>query len=158
MSLALWLIGAALAAEPATEPEPAPEPVEAPPPADGSGGIVGGVVGPPLEQPSTQDAAPAEAAEAATPEVHGSQVFLKVRLTPVYPEAAKSLDLGETACPVRFTIDPRGVPTAVDVSECPELFRASAEGAAWKWRFYPYKVDGKPTPVSFVMVLKYVYK
>ena len=94
----------------------------------------------------------------APPVVHWSEVVIKVRHQPVYPEAAKELGIEQAKCPVRFTIDEKGAPIAIDVSECPELFRASTEEAAWKWRFYPYKRDKVPQKVTFVINFNYLLK
>ena len=140
MSLEVLLVGLALAQEPAPEPAAEPEPTAAP--------------------AATEPAATATETPDpnAPPVVHWSEVVIKVRHQPVYPEAAKELGIEQAKCPVRFTIDEKGAPIAIDVSECPELFRASTEEAAWKWRFYPYKRDKVPQKVTFVINFNYLLK
>lgn len=99
-----------------------------------------------------QDPPPADAAKV----VHGTEVRVKHREYPTYPEAAKQLGIEEALCKVRFSIDEQGTPTDIQILECPKVFEQATLDAAWKWRFYPLEVEGVPTKCSFVLNVKYV--
>jgi outer membrane biosynthesis protein TonB len=82
--------------------------------------------------------------------VTSADVQVKRRVAPRYPEAARSLGLGEVRCVVRFSIDVRGQPAAVTVDDCPAVFHPALEEAALRWRFYPVKdASGRAQPATF---------
>lgn len=87
--------------------------------------------------------------------VHWSEVRVRSRVEPRYPEAAKQLGLDEGRCALRIQIDARGEPTDIQVRSCNKVFEASALEAAWKWRFYPMKVDGVAVPAAFDLAIVY---
>ncbi len=73
---------------------------------------------------------------------HHSELEVKKRIEPVYPDAAKALNLGEQRCIVKVIIDEEGVPVDVSVDQCPKVFDTPTREAILKWRWYPPK-DGK---------------
>lgn len=87
--------------------------------------------------------------------VHWSEVKVKRRVEPRFPEAALSLGLTEERCRLRITIDARGEPSDVDVITCNAVFQPSALEAAWAWRFYPMKVNGQGVPAAFDLLIVY---
>ncbi len=94
-------------------------------------------------------------ADGDVPVVHWSEVKVKRRVSPKYPEDAKSMDLGTVRCQLRFLVDERGMPYDVRLESCPEAFHESALEAAWKWRFYPMKMNGEAVKAQFVLVIVY---
>jgi protein TonB len=91
------------------------------------GGVIGGVLGGDLNGVKV---------------FHHSELEVKKRIEPEYPESAKALNLGEQRCLVKVFMDEEGVPYEAMVDGCPEAFRPSAKEAIMKWRWYPPK-DGK---------------
>ena len=87
--------------------------------------------------------------------VHWSEVSIKRQVKPKFPEAAKQLNISEARCQIRFFIDEKGIPYDVKVETCPAIFRESSLAAAWKWRFYPQKVEGKKQKAQFVLSITY---
>jgi hypothetical protein len=74
------------------------------------------------------------------------------RVAPKYPPEART---AEATCHVRFDIDERGMPVGVALEDCPDVFADRAEAAAWKWRFKPYVVDGKPERMQYFLAVKF---
>jgi protein TonB len=70
---------------------------------------------------------------------HHSELDVKKRVQPVYPEAAKAMNLGDQRCKVRIFIDETGRPYDVRVEGCPKVFHSAARNAFMKWRWYPPK-------------------
>lgn len=91
------------------------------------GGVVGGVIGGQLSGVRV---------------FHHSELEVKKRVEPVYPDAARELNLGEQRCLVKVFIDEEGVPYDVQVDQCPKVFDTPTREAILKWRWYPPK-DGK---------------
>jgi hypothetical protein len=90
--------------------------------------------------------------------VHWSEVAVKVRaqVRPSdYPAAASALDLPDARCVVRIEIDAKGVPAAVRVKTCPEVFRAAAENVARRYRFYPLMVEGRAVSAAFDLTINF---
>ncbi len=87
--------------------------------------------------------------------VHWSEVKPKRRIAPKMPDAAKQLNMSEERCNVRFFINEKGVPYDVRLETCPAVFHESALEAAWKWRFYPMKVEGKAVKTQFTLAILY---
>ncbi len=80
--------------------------------------------------------------------VYWGAVQEKLRIRPVYPEAAKA-SAEEGDCVVAIAIDADGTPTCATPDPCPPDFRDSAIEAAMSSRFYPYKYNGVATAVKF---------
>jgi len=87
--------------------------------------------------------------------VPGSEVRVRRRVEPRYPEAARSLGLGDVTCRVKVTVDARGVPSQVDVSHCPRVFHTSAREALFAWRFYPARRGGRKVAATFSLGIRY---
>lgn len=84
--------------------------------------------------------------------VHWSEVRVRHRVLPDFPENARSAGIREADCIVLFRIDGEGVPTAVVPQTCPAAFAPSAVAAAMKWRFEP--LPGH-VPAKFALTLQY---
>jgi protein TonB len=105
------------------------------------GGIVGGVVGGQLGGGGVV--------------VHQTDLQVKKRFTPEYPEAARSLNLGDQRCLVKVFIDEEGVPYNAQVEQCPKVFEDNAREGVLKWRWYPYKVEGRKVKVQTTIAFMY---
>lgn len=89
-------------------------------------------------------------------EVGASSVTPKRRVRPKYPTKAKALNLDETTCEVRFTIDTRGKPIDVQVSGCPEVFHEEVRRAGHQWLFYKVRgPNGQPIMATFTLSLTF---
>ena len=107
------------------------------------GGVEGGVIGGQLGGART---------------FHHSEVQVKRRVSPHYPDSAKDLNLGDVSCKVRIFIDDKGVPYDIAFEACPKVFHASAEDALMKWRWYPAKFEGNKVKAQFLLNIKYKLK
>jgi outer membrane biosynthesis protein TonB len=87
---------------------------------------------------------------------HHSELEVKKRVQPEYPEAAKALDLGDQRCLVKVFIDEEGTPYDAIVDTCPKVFHDAAKQAILKWRWYPPK-DGK-SRVKAQTTIAIIYK
>ncbi|MEZ4238009.1 MAG: energy transducer TonB [Myxococcota bacterium] len=74
--------------------------------------------------------------------LHHSELSVKRRTQPDYPEAARALSLGSQRCLVHVFIGEDGVPYDVSVSTCPKVFHEPSRQAILQWRWYPPR-DGK---------------
>jgi protein TonB len=117
------------------------------------GGVVGGVVGGQIG-----GVLGGQLGGTGVRAVHWTQVKAKTRVEPIVPEAAKALGFTEEHCQLRFFINEKGVPTDIKPENCPKVFQDSALEAAWKWRFYPYKVGGQAMAAQFVLNITYKLK
>jgi outer membrane biosynthesis protein TonB len=90
--------------------------------------------------------------------MHHSELEIKKQIMPDYPDAAKTLDLGDQRCLVKVSIDEEGVPFAADVSGCPQAFHESAKSAMMKWRWYPPKVGKERTKAQTTIGITYKMK
>jgi len=70
-----------------------------------------------------------------------SELAVKKRIYPEYPEAARELNLGDQRCVAVVVIDEEGVPYEVTVQGCPSVFERPTREAMFQWRWYPPK-DG----------------
>ena len=104
------------------------------------GGVIGGEIGGQLGGVRT---------------FHHSEVQVKRRVQPEYPDAAKQMNLGDVDCRVRIFIDEDGVPYDVKFEACPKVFHDSARDAILKWRWYPAKVGGSKVKAQFLLNIKY---
>jgi outer membrane biosynthesis protein TonB len=73
---------------------------------------------------------------------HHSELEVKARKLPRYPEAAEAMNLGDQRCKVRVKIDEKGIPFEARVEGCPKVFHDEAREAILKWKWYPPK-NGK---------------
>lgn len=74
---------------------------------------------------------------------------------PVYPEEAKKEKI-EGVVSVVITIGDEGNVIYAKAKSGPEPLHSASEAAAWKARFKPSFIDGKPVKVSGVMSYKFV--
>lgn len=72
----------------------------------------------------------------------------KHRARPAYPRTRE-----QGVCVVRAQVAPSGVVVAVEIVECPEVFRASATEAAMASSFYPYAATAEGS-----LPFEYVYR
>lgn len=140
--LLLFTLALALAGDDATEPPAAPtaEPPAAEPPAEPTA--------PP--EPTPVSAAPSLGLRT----IHWIEIKVKKQAQPSYPKEAKNQGI-EGDCRLRFFINEKGKTTDVRVESCPEVFQEAALEAAWKYSFYPHKVNGVATPVEFVVLFRF---
>lgn len=150
---------------PELEPElPEPEPVQTAEvdPGEEGGSIGGEVGGDPVHGKlgGTTDGVAGGTVGGGVRKVHVSQVRFKRKSPyPVYPDAAKSLDLGPQNCKLIVSIDTRGVPEDVEFVACPSVFHQSARQAILQWRWFPYRDDrGVKQRVRFPMNIRYVLR
>lgn len=78
----------------------------------------------------------------ATRRVHSTELAVKLRVQPRFPEAARALGRNEENCVLRITVNEQGEPVDVSPRTCPELYRAAAVEAAYGWRWYPLIENG----------------
>ncbi|MCB9764343.1 MAG: energy transducer TonB [Alphaproteobacteria bacterium] len=71
-------------------------------------------------------------------------------VAPDYPPEARAQGI-EGSCVVRIFIDAKGVPSSVEVTQCPEALKEAARENAMQWRFYPAKYDGVPRTGDYIM-------
>jgi len=145
----------AQASEPSDKVAPLPDQVPdevrstAPPAGDPNGALDGdpdGVPdGSPLGVPGGTDGGTGSGPRT----VHHRDVEVKRQRKPVYPEAARGMDLGDQSCVATLFISTKGVPYRVHVEACPPVFQDAAERALTEWRFYPYRAAGKATKAQF---------
>ena len=69
-------------------------------------------------------------------------------------KAAKEMGI-EADCRVRVYIDAKGKPYDVKIEACPKVFHDALLATAWKWRFYPQKIDGESVPTQFVQPVSF---
>ena len=149
----------------APEVTPAVTPPEAPPdgsamptdpvndlPSAGPGGPGGD--GPPGDGPPGGGGPPGDGpggggGGGGTRVVHHTDVVVLTRVTPRFPEAARSLGRTEERCVVDVDIDERGVPASLAAPTCSTLFQQAALEAARQWRWMAYSVDGHPHRARF---------
>jgi len=106
------------------------------------GGVVGGVIGGELHHGGVRT-------------FHHSEIQAKKRVMPKYPDAAKSLNLGNQRCMARVFIDEKGVPYQVRIDRCPKVFAVGLEPTLMQWRWYPAKVDGQRVKAQFLIAVNY---
>ena len=86
---------------------------------------------------------------------HHSEVEVKRRVQPRYPQAAESLNLGDVQCRVRVFIDTAGVPYDIRIEACPKVFHQATRDALMKWRWYPAKVSRDKVKAQFLLIINY---
>ncbi|MFT7519184.1 MAG: hypothetical protein ACI9MC_001324 [Kiritimatiellia bacterium] len=78
--------------------------------------------------------------------LHHTQVRVRRKVQPLFPGEAVDEGIESARCVARVTIDVRGRPERIAMTECPEVFHASARAALRGWRWYPAR-DGLKNPV-----------
>jgi hypothetical protein len=73
---------------------------------------------------------------------HHTELQVRRRVEPVYPDAARALAVSDQRCLVTVFLDESGVPYDAKVDRCPKPFHQASREALRKWRWYPPK-DGK---------------
>jgi len=101
------------------------------------GGVEGGVIG--GVKDGVKDGVVGGDLNSGIRAFHHSELEVKKRRQPIYPEAAESMNLGDQRCKVSVTIDEKGVPYKVVVKTCPKVFHEAARSAILQWRWYPPK-------------------
>jgi protein TonB len=151
--------------EPDPEPQPDPEPTPEPEPEEAAadagqvggveggveGGVVGGVVGGEIG-----GVLGGQLGGTGTIAIHHSQVKVKRRVDPSYPEAARLLKLEKETCKAKLIIDEKGKPTEAEITGCSAVFHDGSRDAVLQWRFYPYIDNGRPVKATFTVALTYL--
>ncbi len=90
--------------------------------------------------------------------VHWSEVRPKKKVEPKTPRAATELGLTDERCNLRLFIDEKGSVYDVKTEACPAIYKDNAVAAAWKWKFYPYKIEGRAQKAQFVLTFRFVLR
>lgn len=143
---------------PAPTPEPSPSPVIPAPAVLDPGGVPGDGLASSGEGEGEGEGAEGEGEGAGVRAYHYTEVKVRKRVAPEFPEAARQLGLDEARCRVRFVVDERGAPEQVEVSGCPAAFAPSAREAAWQWRFIPMRENGVAVKATFELSILYRLK
>ena len=92
--------------------------------------------------------------------VHHSELDVKRRTFPVYPEHLQGQHLEPVLCYARIHINQSGVPTSVVIeqpyNDCTEAFQTPAIESLMKWRWYPPKVNGEKADVEIRLGITFV--
>lgn len=105
--------------------------------------------------------APVRATSPVVPEAeaasafHRSELVVRTRVDPTYPQAAKGLDLEASRCVATVLIGADGVPYNVAVMDCPWVFYVETRDALMQWRWEPPTVEGTPTRASTKIGITY---
>jgi protein TonB len=86
---------------------------------------------------------------------HASELVLRNQVQPVYPEAARALDLGDVTCKLRVFIDEKGKPYDINFTSCPPAFQKSAQDAVMRWRWDPARLGDEAVAAQFVLKIEY---
>lgn len=86
---------------------------------------------------------------------HHSELEVKKRVEPHYPQAAVDMGLAEQRCTNRVFIDGKGVPWRVDVSGCPAVFHETARAALLRWRWYPPRAERQRVSAQTTIVFRF---
>jgi hypothetical protein len=89
---------------------------------------------------------------------HHTELSVKRRVYPDYPDAALALSLGEQRCLAEVVLDERGVPVDVTVSGCPAVFDGPTRQALHQWRWYPPKVGSRAVQARTTIAVTYATK
>ena len=109
------------------------------------GGVVGGVIGGVVGGTGTT--------LGGVKTFHHSDMRWKRPPNPVYPDAARDLNLPETECKVLIKFDEQGTPVELEFKACPKVFQEAARTAIMSSRMYPQKVAGAAVKGQFVLNL-----
>lgn len=88
--------------------------------------------------------------------VHWSELQVKTRVKPRFPEAAKQLGMKEEKCIVHIIVSEQGTASDVSFKACPELFKAAARDAVMQYQWYPLMDGG--TPIKAQFDINFVFK
>lgn len=86
---------------------------------------------------------------------HWRELTVRRQVAPIYPDAAKDMNLGDVSCKVRMFIDEAGRPTDLKFEACPLPFQESARTAVMKWRWDPARLGDDAVPAQFVLKIEY---
>jgi protein TonB len=86
---------------------------------------------------------------------HASELAVKKRIYPRYPESARELNLGDQRCRAVVLIDEEGVPYDVTVEDCPKVFEMPTREAMFQWRWYPPKAGGRRVKARTTIAVTY---
>jgi protein TonB len=114
------------------------------------GGVVGGVIG------GVEGGVLGGQLGGSVATVHHSELQIKRRVDPEYPEAARDMNLGIVDCRVRIFIDEEGVPYDLVFESCPRVFHENARDAVMKTRWYPHRVGRSKSRAQFVIRYRFV--
>jgi len=89
---------------------------------------------------------------------HHSDLETKRRVQPVYPKAAKSMNLGQQRCKALVKIDASGSPYDVQVEDCPVVFHAPTREALLKWRWYAPRDGRQKVAAQTVITITYTLR
>ncbi len=121
--------------------------VEAAPMSSGGGGGVG-----PGEGGGTPDGwgpgGPGGSGTGAGPVVIHQDLTVRRRVQPAYPSAAAGLGLGDQRCVAQVHLDATGRPDHVAVEGCPRVFHDAVIESLSRWRWYPWRVEGRAVPAT----------
>lgn len=87
--------------------------------------------------------------------LHHSEVVVKRRVMPEFPQAAQAAGISDAVCRVRVFIDREGKPTDLRFEACPSVFQPATEAAVMRWRWIPAEVGGEPVPAQFLLSVQY---
>lgn len=123
-------------------------PAQEEPPAQEESGVVGvegGVI--------DQEPLPDDGSGIAT--VRWYEIKATRMIEPKYPEELRGQDLPDATCMVLFSINEKGKPDEVTISDCPEAYHRNVERAAMKWRFEPHEIDGEAKKARFALKISF---
>jgi hypothetical protein len=89
---------------------------------------------------------------------HHQELQTRSRVQPVYPKAARSMNLGEQRCKARVQIDATGRPYDVVVEDCPAVFHAPTKEALLKWRWYAPRDGRRKVAAQTVIAITYALR
>ncbi len=87
---------------------------------------------------------------------HHSELDVKRRPSPRYPDSARALGLGEQVCKARVLIDEKGVPYDVVVRDCPRAFHAETRRGILQWRWMPPRSGRERVKAQTLIVVRFV--
>lgn len=90
--------------------------------------------------------------------VHQSELQVRSRVSPYFPEVAKRIGLTYGRCLATVYIDERGRVSEVTVDQCPAAFHGETIRSLSRWRFQPYRVAGMATPAQTRIAVTYTMK
>jgi hypothetical protein len=89
---------------------------------------------------------------------HHTELSVKRRVFPGYPDAALALSLGEQRCLADVSLDERGTPFDVTVTGCPAVFDGPTREALYQWRWYPPRVGSRAVQARTRIAVTYATK
>jgi len=118
------------------------------------GGIIGGVAGGVIGGKLGGSLSNGESSQS----IHWSEVTIKRKQKPKFPQEAVQLNITEASCIVKFFIDKKGIPERVNIRNCPEIFHESVRKAAMTWRFHPVQIKEENVKATFMLRIKFRHR